>query len=699
MSYVKNQNRGLVPRNTILFAVIQPDKGELTEPKGSDVIRLNEDGTFTYDWNILEDLQKKNTRSKLKPKLGKKPHGELSLPNFYLKPPGVADAEPRGSALFKAALGTQEKLIRDTVDDASPTKYGFGVSNASLHSPSDPRFINVRGVWEGFVIEDKSDKLKIMPKLSTHPEDSAEILGGTAWKLSSYEDLEYLSIWMKLDQIVYVFQDVAVNKLGFNVTMDELFTVEAECGFTKMIYTARDALKKNIPDGNVTTIYPRKINCFSVGSRINICSISGLPDEGKLIVESINYADSSSVDKKGTEEGGGYNLENNYYIRLSIDGRHITEDIDCRGAVPSCTTPQEICDAINAYLLNDGHYGSEYCDPEFPVAYVNNNKVRIRSPFLDEEASVEIIAGSTKDASDIIFSGVLSRTFPSLTVKRGATAKSFVCQATTAPTYNKSGPYEIVENENNNIIINIDNIYDLEITLTAGEARTAQQIVAEINAAILACPYYGAGYANIASVSNNSVVLTHFVGGADHVIFVKHGTNSALSTLFNATNNFSVKGTDIYLEPWLVPPEDLGEPIACKKGYLRNRYGLFPVQSAKIEVTNNIQWMDNIKNNTDYSDGKVDGMRDVTLTTKIYWTEKYSEIFGQAHNFEDNSLLIEIGNTPFNMILLCVPQFKIKMPKISNTEQGKDLEIEGIVYGNDRRWNKIYDNEFVLGVF
>jgi hypothetical protein len=248
---------------------------------------------------------------------------------------------------------------------------------------------------------------------------------------------------------------------------------------------------------------------------------------------------------------------------------------------------------------------------------------------------------------------------------------------------------------------------DLAIALSASDTMPVHAVVDEINEALLAdlvyfkyygcCTYTGMG-------GGDAVRITHPEGGVANYFTLTDGTaNSCLNVIFTAAAGpYTCTGVDVYLDPYLPTATDQGEPIACKKGYLRMRDGVqFPVKSAQIVINNNLEWMDDEKNDSDYSSGKLDGSRrEISLTMKMYWREKYAKAFGQAINFEDNSLFFEVGSQNYSIWAGCVPSFKLQVPKPGNTESGKELDLEGIVYGDNARWGSTtYDNEFVLGAF
>ena len=100
-----------------------------------------------------------------------------------------------------------------------------------------------------------------------------------------------------------------------------------------------------------------------------------------------------------------FNLSTNKNIRLNLDNRGLTADIDCSvGAVSAAAaTAKEIANAINTAIAANATYPAEFHN----CAKAVNGKVVIISPYRKngEAGGVVVAAGTTLDASASIFGG------------------------------------------------------------------------------------------------------------------------------------------------------------------------------------------------------------------------------------------------------------------------------------------------------
>jgi len=117
---------------------------------------------------------------------------------------------------------------------------------------------------------------------------------------------------------------------------------------------------------------------------------------------------------------GPFNLATNYNIRINIDGKGLTADIDCRGATPSATTAKEVAAAINAALAANASYTPEYHN----AAEAVGTRVWIRSPYqyaggFVSSFRVLVDQGSTLDAFSSLFG--LSTTQDAIALGQNAT--------------------------------------------------------------------------------------------------------------------------------------------------------------------------------------------------------------------------------------------------------------------------------------
>lgn len=96
-----------------------------------------------------------------------------------------------------------------------------------------------------------------------------------------------------------------------------------------------------------------------------------------------------------------------------------------------------------------------------------------------------------------------------------------------------NGTFAIVAATNDALRLNVDGLGSLDITLTAGGARTAAQVVADINAAFVADTRYGVPYGAVASViATTRVRLSSVVAGASGSVVLENIAADAYFTVF-----------------------------------------------------------------------------------------------------------------------------------------------------------------------
>ena len=100
-----------------------------------------------------------------------------------------------------------------------------------------------------------------------------------------------------------------------------------------------------------------------------------------------------------------FDVSVNKYIRLNLDNRGLTSDIDCSAgaAVASAATAKEIAAAINTAISGNATYPAEF----HSCAKAINGKVVITSPYRrnGEAGGVVLAAGTTASAAIAIFGG------------------------------------------------------------------------------------------------------------------------------------------------------------------------------------------------------------------------------------------------------------------------------------------------------
>lgn len=103
-----------------------------------------------------------------------------------------------------------------------------------------------------------------------------------------------------------------------------------------------------------------------------------------------------------------FNLGTNTNIRVNIDGKGLTANINCAGSTPAATTAKEVAAAINAALAADANYPAEY----HTCARAENGRVIIESPYAypsgaPDSYAVIVDQGTTADAFSVIFGSVV----------------------------------------------------------------------------------------------------------------------------------------------------------------------------------------------------------------------------------------------------------------------------------------------------
>jgi len=99
-----------------------------------------------------------------------------------------------------------------------------------------------------------------------------------------------------------------------------------------------------------------------------------------------------------------------------------------------------------------------------------------------------------------------------------------------------NGPFNIVGGTNDALRLNLDGIGSIDITLTAGGARTAAQVAADINGALAADTRYGVTYNAVASVLTTQRVRLQTpagTAGAAASIVLEVVANAAYATVFS----------------------------------------------------------------------------------------------------------------------------------------------------------------------
>ena len=103
-----------------------------------------------------------------------------------------------------------------------------------------------------------------------------------------------------------------------------------------------------------------------------------------------------------------YDLSTNTNIRVNIDSKGLTANINCAGSTAAATTAKEVATAINAALAADANYPAEYHN----CARAENGRVIIESPYAyssgaPDSYQIVVDQGSANDAYSAIFGSVV----------------------------------------------------------------------------------------------------------------------------------------------------------------------------------------------------------------------------------------------------------------------------------------------------
>lgn len=107
---------------------------------------------------------------------------------------------------------------------------------------------------------------------------------------------------------------------------------------------------------------------------------------------------------------GPFDLSTNYNIKVNINGKGLTADINCRGSTPAATTAKEVAAAINAALAADSRYPAEYHN----CARSEYGMVVIEQPYeyagsLPQSFVTTVARGSTLDAFTAIMGSAVTQ--------------------------------------------------------------------------------------------------------------------------------------------------------------------------------------------------------------------------------------------------------------------------------------------------
>jgi hypothetical protein len=214
--------------------------------------------------------------------------------------------------------------------------------------------------------------------------------------------------------------------------------------------------------------------------------------------------------------------------------------------VPTSTTGVQ---AASVVQVIDSMY---YVDATYDIDYV---AVDIQVDPLTEATASTPLSTLTSIGS---YPSTVSYTFETDYEANGNTVDWYIAGTTDqASLTGRAETYNIVLNTNDHLYLSLNGLTTIDVTLTAGAARTAAQIVAEVGAALSASAVYGPEYSYAMIDSSGSVKLDmpkqfeNFPiphGSASSITLVgstSHPYNAA-TTLFNVTTAqlpYSVYGT------------------------------------------------------------------------------------------------------------------------------------------------------------
>ena len=249
----------------------------------------------------------------------------------------------------------------------------------------------------------------------------------------------------------------------------------------------------------------------------------------------------------------------------------VSAQIVANGGAPGTADADDVCDAINDLLVASATYGAAYASAASHYTGTANEIIRISSPITTSSSDVKVLLSLEDDCASVISNtawvplataGVQAPTLVEISsvaysssatyeidyvsietqvdplenadatnplsdiIRAGSSAGSsnFVkdtdfevngntidwetASSADASITSIDGPFAIVAATNDEIRLAINDLDPITITLTAGGAQTAADLVDDINFALTASSTYGPLYSHVASVSGLGVLLT-----------------------------------------------------------------------------------------------------------------------------------------------------------------------------------------------
>lgn len=264
-------------------------------------------------------------------------------------------------------------------------------------------------------------------------------------------------------------------------------------------------------------------------------------------------------------------------------------------------------------------------------AFVNLRRVTTSN------AWVASAVASTEEKAEVTAVSTVNRT---LTLTRGTTPVSATAlTAVTSATQELNGTYDtsLVGGLPRILRLAFDNRRYIDIALVAGVARTATQVVAEINAAFKASPYYGQytsspfhgeiDWETVAVVDGTAVRLqSQAWGSQSRIQNIDTGVaaTSAHALIFDLAFDLT-PAEEIQIEPWLPTGTNSRTPILMREGLSYIDGGYIGETEASFELDNQIDKYDR-RDNTQYAAGFVPGLNRTAATSfsapAVGWTDE-----------------------------------------------------------------------------
>lgn len=252
MAYSGDQEKKALERKQALAVVKQTAPGVLGIPVATDTVLVK---TFSanQDPEYHEDDQARDTRDQLEGLVGILPHGDISI-TCKMKPSGTAGTQPEIAELLEGLTGSQVAMAADTVAATpAPTVDGCTVTDGTRFAVGQCRYVQLAtGPKLVSILTVAANAITWEPSLPSAPAAGAAIYAGIWWKEAT--DLSLLSVWRKIDDRVYSYEDVMIGKGSGPVDGKSVLEMTFAGGFVKYYLAGSDEVGTGGIDGASQTL-------------------------------------------------------------------------------------------------------------------------------------------------------------------------------------------------------------------------------------------------------------------------------------------------------------------------------------------------------------------------------------------------------------------------------------------------------------